>query len=221
MKKFGTWLLNHLGLILGIVTFTITFAVIGFVMLGSYTSYLAYEKQFNETDLEIRSLSGAQPLFIEIQDNFKSEYKNKYEVGAIDLKVTTSQEAYLTNDYIDLTEKGGKISIKLNLEQKSFVDIDFEISTEYVKESADGDEFGIKDLISNTQFVVNGETMEEEGVNLVDEGWHHLVMVGFALPAGDVTVEVSNVSNKSALMPLFRKVTFFSSQVLQASEVAE
>lgn len=221
MKKIGTWLLNHLGLILGIVTFTITFAVIGFVMLGSYTSYLAYEKQFNETDLEIRSLSGAQPLFIEMQDNFKSEYKNKYEVGAVDLKVTTSQEAYLTNDYIDLTEKGGKISIKLNLEQKSFVDIDFEISTEYVKESADGDEFGIKDLISNTQFVVNGETMEEEGVNLVDEGWHHLVMVGFALPAGDVTVEVSNVSNKSALMPLVRKVTFFSSQVLQASEVAE
>lgn len=221
MKKIGTWLLNHLGLILGIVTFTITFAVIGFVMLGSYTSYLAYEKQFNETDLEIRSLSGAQPLFIEMQDNFKSEYKNKYEVGAIDLKVTTSQEAYLTNDYIDLTEKGGKISIKLNLEQKSFVDIDFEISTEYVKGGEEGDEFGIKDLISNTQFVVNGETMEEEGVNLVDEGWHHLVMVGFALPAGDVTVEVSNVSNKSALMPLFRKVTFFSSQVLQASEVAE
>ena len=78
MKKIGAWLLNHLGLILGIVTFTITFAVIGFVMLGSYTSYLAYEKQFNETDLEIRSLSGAQPLFIEMQDNFKSEYKNKY-----------------------------------------------------------------------------------------------------------------------------------------------
>ena len=105
MKKFGTWLLNHLGLILGIVTFGITFAVIGFTMLGSYTSYLAYEKKFNETDLEIRSLSGAQPQFIEISDNFKSEYKNKLVLGASDLTVTTSQEAYLTNDYIDLTEK--------------------------------------------------------------------------------------------------------------------
>ena len=220
MKKIGTWLLNHLGLILGIVTFTITFAVIGFVMLGSYTSYLAYEKQFNETDLEIRSLSGAQPQFIEIQDNFKSEYKNKYEAGAEDLKVTSSQEDYLVNDYIDLTEKGGKISIKLKLEQKSFVDIDFEVSTEYVKETDDGDVFGINDLISNAQFVVNGETMEEEGVNLVEEGWHHLVMVGFALPAGDVTVEVSNVSGKTALMPLLRKVTFYSSVALQTVEEA-
>ena len=218
MKKFGTWLLNHLGLILGIVTFGITFAVIGFTMLGSYTSYLAYEKKFNETDLEIRSLSGAQPQFIEISDNFKSEYKNKLVLGASDLTVTTSQEAYLTNDYIDLTEKGGKIAIKLSLQEKSFVDIDFEISTEYVVEGEDGDEFGLKDLVSNTQFVVNGETMEEDDVNLDQEGWHHLVMVSFALPAGDVTVEVSNASGKAALMPLFRSITFFSSQVLSVAE---
>ena len=221
MKKLGTWLLNHLGLILGIVTFTITFAVIGFTMLGSYTSYLAYEKKFDETDLEIRSLSGAQPQYIEIQDNFKSEYKNKLVLGASDLKVTSSQADYLVDDYIDLTEKGGKITIKLSLEEKSFVDIDFEISTEYVKKGADEDEFGIKDLISNTQFVVNGETMEEEGIDLIEEGWHHLIMAGFALPAGDVTVEVSNVSNKSALLPLLKNVTFFSSQVLEISEFAE
>ena len=218
MKKLGTWLLNHLGLILGIVTFTITFAVIGFTMLGSYTSYLAYEKQFNETDLEIRSLSGAQPQFIEIQDNFKSEYKNKLVLSASDLKVTSSQEDYLVNDYIDITEKGGKISAKLSLEQKSFVDIDFEISTQYVTKGEDGDEFGIKDLMSNVQIVVNGETMEEEGIDLVEEGWHHLVMVSFALPAGDVTVEVSNVSGKAALMPQLKSVTFYSSAVLQVAQ---
>ena len=218
MKKLGTWLLNHLGLILGIVTFTITFAIIGFTMLGSYTSYLAYEKKFNETDLEIRSLSGAQPQFIEIQDNFKSEYKNKLVLGANDLSVSSTQEGYLVNDYIDLTEKGGKISIKLSLEEKSFVDIDFEISTEYVKEGEDGDEFGIRDLISNAQFVVNGETMEEEDINLVNEGWHHLVMVGFALPAGAVTVDISSLSGKTALMPQLKSVTFYSSAVLKLAE---
>lgn len=215
MKKFSTWLLNHLGLVLGIVTFTITFAVIGFTMLGSYTNYLAYEKQFNETDLEIRSLSGAQPKFIEMQDNFKSEYKNKLVLDASDLKVTSSQENFFVNDYIDLTEKGGTISTKLSLEQKSFVDIDFEIATEYVTKTDDGEEFGIKDLISNVQFIVNGVTMDEEGVDLVKEGWHHLVMVSFALPVGDVTVNVSSISGKTVLMPWLKSITFYSSAVLQ------
>ena len=214
MKKLGTWLLNHLGWILGIVTFTITFAVIGFTMLGSYTNYLAYEKQFNETDLEIRSLSGAQPKVIEMQDDFKSEYKNQLVLGAEDLKVTTSQDDYLVDNYIDLTEKGGKIATKLNLDKKSFVDIDFEIATEYQKD----DDFGVKDLISNVQFVVNGETMEEEGVDLVEEGWHHLVMVSFALPAGDVNVEISSLSGKIALMPRLKSMTFYSSAVLQLAE---
>ena len=220
MKKLGTWLLNHLGLILGIVTFTITFAVIGFTMLGSYTNYLAYEKQFNETDLEIRSLSGAQPKFIEMQDNFKSEYKNTLVLGASDLKVTSSQEDYMVDDYIDLTTKGGKISTKLSLEQKSFVDIDFEIATQYVTKGEDGDEFGIKDLMSNVQIVVNGETMEEEGIDLVEEGWHHLVMVSFALPVGDVTVDFSSLSGKAALMPQLKSMTFYSSAVLQLAEEA-
>ena len=215
MKKLGTWLLNHLGLVLGIVTFTVTFVVIGFVMLGSYTNYLAYEKQFNETDLEIRSLSSAQPQLIEMQDNFKSEYKNKLVLSADDLKVTSSQKEYLVDDYIDLTEKGGKISTVLSLEEKSFVDIDFEISTQYVTKGEDDDEFGIKDLMSNVQIVVNGETMEEEGVDLVEEGWHHLVMVKFAFPAGNVTVDISSVSGKTALMPLLKSVTFYSGAVLE------
>lgn len=219
MKKLGTWLLNHLGLILGIVTFTITFAVIGLVMLGSHQSYLAYEKQFNETDLEIRSLSYAQPKSIEIDDEFKSEYKNRLDIPAENLKVTTTQESYLMDDYIDLTTAGGKVSVKLSLEEKSFVDIDFEIATEYVV-PASGDveeQFGIKDLLSNVEFVVNGETMEED-IDLVEEGFHHLVMVSFALPAGDVTVEMSSVSGKNAMMPLLKGITFFSSQVLEVAE---
>lgn len=220
MKKLVTWLLNHLGLVLGVVTFAVTFAVIGVVMLNSHNAYLAYEKQFNETDLEIRSLSGAQPKLIEINDNFKSEYKNKLAFAADELKVTTSQTDYIVEDYIDLTEKGGKIEINLTLEEKSFVDIDFEIATQYVK-AASGDneeEFGIKDLISNVQFVINGETMEEADIDLVEEDFHHLLMVSFALPAGNVKVEMSSMSGKSALMPFLRGITFFSSQVLTVVE---
>ena len=220
MKKFGTWLLNHLGILLGVVTFIITFAVIGSVMLNSKRSYDAYEKQFNQADLEVRSLAAAQPRLIELNDEFKSEYKNELSLKADELKVTTSQEDYLS-DYIDLTEKGGSVSTKLTLAEKSFVDIDFLISTEYVKVAAnedEEDEFGIKDLIANVQFIINGETMEEEGVDLIEKGWHHLIMVSFALPAGEVTVEVKNINNKANLMPYIKTVTFYSSEVLSIAE---
>ena len=222
MKKFATWCLNHLGLLLGIVVFAVTFAVIGVTMLNSHNAYIAYEKQFNQTDLEVRSVSAAQPKLIEMNDAFKSEYKNKLSFNADELTVSTTQEEYLNGDYIDLTEKGGSISVKLSLEEKSFVDIDFEIATEYVK-AASGDEdeeFGIKDLLSNVQFIVNGETMEEEGVELVEEGWHHLVMVSFALPEGEVSVEMKSTSGKTALMPQLKTMTFFSSAVLSIVEEA-
>ena len=225
MKKVLTWILNHLGIILGVIVFAITFAVIGSVMLNSKKSYEAYEKQFNQTDLEVRSVSAAQPKLIEFNDAFKSEYKNKLALSADELNVTTTQEEYLDGDYIDLTEKGGSIDVKLSLEEKSFVDIDFEIATEYIKEASseeEDDEFGIKDLLSNVQFVINGETMEEEGIDLVDEGWHHLLMVSFALPEGDVTVQMKSSSGKNALMPQVRSITFYSSAVLTvASEEAE
>ena len=225
MKKALTWILNHLGIILGVIVFAITFAVIGSVMLNSKKSYEAYEKQFNQTDLEVRSVSAAQPKLIEFNDAFKSEYKNKLALSADELNVTTTQEEYLDGDYIDLTEKGGSIDVKLSLEEKSFVDIDFEIATEYIKEASseeEDDEFGIKDLLSNVQFVINGETMEEEGIDLVNEGWHHLLMVSFALPEGDVTVQMKSGSGKNALMPQVRSITFYSSAVLTvASEEAE
>ena len=225
MKKALTWILNHLGIILGVIVFAITFAVIGSVMLNSKKSYEAYEKQFNQTDLEVRSVSAAQPKLIEFNDAFKSEYKNKLALSADELNVTTTQEEYLDGDYIDLTEKGGSIDVKLSLEEKSFVDIDFEIATEYIKEASseeEDDEFGIKDLLSNVQFVINGETMEEEGIDLVNEGWHHLLMVSFALPEGDVTVQMKSSSGKNALMPQVRSITFYSSAVLTvASEEAE
>ena len=222
MKKVLTWILNHLGIILGVIVFAVTFAVIGSVMLNSKKSYEAYEKEFNQTDLEVRSVSAAQPKLIEINDSFKSEYKNELKLAADELKVTTSQEEYLNGDYIDLTEKGGSINVKLSLEEKSFVDIDFEIATEYVKEASGDDEevSGIQDLLSNVTFVVNGETMEEEGIMLDNDGWHHLLMVSFALPEGDVTIEMKSVSSKNALMPQLRSIAFYSSAVLSVAEEA-
>ena len=220
MKKVLTWILNHLGIILGVIVFAVTFAVIGSVMLNSKKSYEAYEKEFNRTDLEVRSVAAAQPKLIELNDEFKSEYKNELKLEADELNVTTTQESYLSDDYIDLTEKGGSINVKLSLEEKSFVDIDFEIATEYVEEaSGDDDEVtGIQDLLSNVQFVVNGETMEEEGIYLDNDGWHHLLMVSFALPEGDVTVEMKSMSSKNALMPQLKSITFFSSAVLEVAE---
>lgn len=222
MKKVLTWILNHLGIILGVIVFVVTFAVIGSVMLNSKKAYDAYEKQFNQTDLEVRSVSAAQPKLIEINDAFKSEYKNKLELGIDELNVQTTQDEYDMGGYIDLTEKGGSISVKLELQEKSFVDIDFEIATEYVKEASGDDEEvpGIQDLLSNVQFIVNGETMEEEGIMLDNDSWHHLLMISFALPEGDVTVEMKSTSGKNALMPQLKGISFYSSAVLSlASEV--
>ena len=140
MKKFGTWLLNHLGLVLGIVTFTVTLGVIGGVMLKSHNDYLEYEKEFYRTDLEIRSISAAQPNYIEIDDSFVSSNANKQVLTADKLTVTTTQESYLKDGVIDITEKGGTIAAKMKLEKMSFVDIDFEVATEYVKEAASEEE---------------------------------------------------------------------------------
>ena len=219
MKKFGSWVLDHLKLVFTILTFGITLIVIGLVMLTSYTSYKAYEKKFNQNDLDIRSLSPAQPTSIEIADKFKSQFKKRFtfEAGMDELTVTTSQEEYLIGDYIDLTTSGGTISTSLELEEKSFVDIVFTLSSEYKVTEEDGDVYGVKDLLSNSGFVVNGEAMEEV-INLENSGpgqeWHQLVMSGFALPAGPVNVTISSASGKAAMMPQLKSITFYSSKPL-------
>lgn len=219
MKKFGSWVLDHLKLVFTILTFGITLIVIGLVMLTSYTSYKAYEKKFAQNDLDIRSLSPAQPTSIEIADKFKSQFKKRFtfEAGMEELKVTTSQEEYLTGDYIDLTTSGGTISTSLELEEKAFVDIVFTLSSEYKVTEEDGDVYGVKDLLSNAGFVVNGEAMEEV-INLENSGpgqeWHQLVMSGFALPAGPVNVTISSASGKAAMMPQLKSITFYASQPL-------
>ena len=220
MKKFGTWVLDHLKLVFTILTFGIAFLVIGIVMLSSYMGYKAYEKKFDQNDLDIRSLSPAQPTTIEINDRFKSSFKKRFtfEAGMEELKVTTSQEDYLNGDCIDLTTSGGTISTSLELEEKSFVDIVFTISSSYKTTTEDGDDvYGVSDLLSNSGFVVNGEAMEEV-INLENSGpgqeWHQLVMSGFALPAGPVNVTISSASGKAAMMPQLKSITFYSSKPL-------
>ena len=220
MKKFSAWLIDHLKIVLAIITFGITFAIIGVVMVNSYTSYQAYEKRFDANDLEVRSLSAAEPKRIEIEDNFKSTYKNKLEFSADQLNVTTSQDTYLKDGCVDLTEKGGTIAIALTLEEKSFVDIDFVISSEREgKDSAGETIYGVQDLLSNVNFVINGALMEDV-IDLPNSGngqeWHHLVMAGFALPVGSVNVTISVESSKAALMPQLQSITLYSSAVLSA-----
>lgn len=217
MKKVINWILNHFVLVGGLLTLVIILGVIGGMMLNSHLSYQAYEKRYDAIDLDVRSAAPAAPGYIEFDNQFKSRYPNSLTLAAQELTVTTSQEEYIVNDYIDLTTSGGKISVKLSLEEKSFVDIDFEVATEYITPAAseeDEDEFGIKDLISNVKFTINGENMEEKGVDLVNEGFNHLIMARFALPAGDVTVEMESLSGKAALMPQLKGIAFYSTQQL-------
>ena len=217
MKKVINWILNHFVLVGGLLTLVIILGVIGGMMLNSHLSYQEYEKRYDAIDLDVRSAAPAAPGYIEFDNQFKSRYPNSLTLTAQELTVTTSQEEYIVNDYIDLTTSGGKISVKLSLEEKSFVDIDFEVATEYITPAAseeDEDEFGIKDLISNVKFTINGENMEEKGVDLVNEGFNHLIMARFALPAGDVTVEIENLSGKAAMMPQLKGIAFYSTQQL-------
>lgn len=217
MKKVINWILNHFVLVGGLLTLVIILGVIGGMMLNSHLSYQEYEKRYDAMDLDVRSAAPAAPGYIEFDNQFKSRYPNSLTLTAQELTVTTSQEEYIVNDYIDLTTSGGKISVKLSLEEKSFVDIDFEVATEYITPAAseeDEDEFGIKDLISNVKFTINGESMEEKGVDLVNEGFNHLIMARFALPAGDVTVEMESLSGKAAMMPQLKGIAFYSTQQL-------
>ena len=149
----------------------------------------------------------------------KSGYKNAQNIKPDQFNVTTTQDSYVTDaGYVDLTEKGGKIALKFTLEEKSFVDIAFVISSQNTYKENNEDKYGVKDLLSNVNFVINNQTMEDD-INLANSTgespeWHHLVMVGFALPAGDVNVVIQSTSGKTAMMPQIKNIAFFSTQPL-------
>ena len=230
MKKVLNWLINHLVLVVGILVLVIALGVWGGMVLKTNTDYKGYEKKYDENDLEVRSLYDAQPKRIEINDDYvsyndgeiksnKSGYKNAQNIKPDQFNVTTTQDSYVTDaGYVDLTEKGGKIALKFTLEEKSFVDIAFVISSQNTYKENNEDKYGVKDLLSNVNFVINNQTMEDD-INLPNSTgdapeWHHLVMVGFALPAGDVNVVIQSTSGKTAMMPQIKNIAFFSTQPL-------
>ena len=220
MNKVLTWILNHLRIILALIVFPVALLVVGGIVLKSYTSYQAYEKRYDAMDLDVRSQSPAAPKRIDFEDDFKSNCKQELSFNAADMNVKTTQEEYLVGDYIDLTEKGGSVSFALNLEEKSFVDIVFSISSEYKTTVDDEEVYGVENLLTNANFIINGETMEDV-VDLKNSGngpeFHKLVMAGFALPAGDVNVTISSLSGKNALMPQLQNVTFYSNAKLEVA----
>lgn len=231
MKKVLNWILNHMVLIVGILVFGIALGVGGGAVLKTQTDYQAYEVKYDENDLEVRSMYDAQPKRIEIADDYvsfkddgsiksnKSGYKNAINIAPEEFTVTTTQENYLAEDgSVDLTEKGGTIALKFSLQEKSFVDIAFVISSQNSYKENNEDKYGVKDLLSNVNFVINNQTMEDD-VDLANSTgeaaeWHQLVMVGFALPAGDVNVSIKSVSGKNAMMPQVKNIAFFSTQPL-------
>ena len=228
------WIINHLRAFTAIVVFGITFIIIGVVMIASYGSYKAYERNYYQNDLETRSVAAAAPTAIEINDNFASynndgslqksasKLKQNVTAWAEDLKV--SKEVAVVSgsnrldSYLPGLSSGGTVSVKLDLAQKAFVDIDFVVSSNYKKDNAI---VTTEDLLSNVSFKVNGEVMDEV-VDLESDGseqnWHHVVMSNFALPEGQITIEITNVKNKAAYMPNIRNISIFAGEAIAFAE---
>lgn len=244
MKKFLNVILNLSGVILGVIVFGVTAAIIANTMLTSYKNYKIYEEKYYQNDLDVRSLKEASPNRIAIEDDFveynddgsvkstTSSYKNELTVWANDLNINASQEQTtfvqgnsIFDSYIPTLEKGGTIALYLYSEEKTFLDLDFVISSEHANEEEDGTTYGVEKLLNNVSFIINGEVMEDEDIDLLNGGngveWHHLVMAGFALPAGHITIEIKNNSGKADLMPEVRNISVFTSQPVMADNIGE
>lgn len=235
MKKVGQWFINHMVLVVGIVVLIAVLGVSGGIMLHSISAYEKYEGKYDDNDLEVRSMYDAAPKKIEIIDNFvsydgngniksnKSGRKNALNVTPDQFTVTTSKENYIHDDgYLDITSTGGKVELNLTLEEKSFVDISFRVSSQNKYTENEEEKYGVKELLSNVNFVINGQTMEDN-VDLHNSSnespeWHNLAMVGFALPAGNVKVSIQSISGKNAMMPNIKCISFFSGQPLTLVE---
>ena len=207
------WILKHLRLFTALVVFGITFIIVGITILVSYNSYKDYEKKYYQNDLDTRSDLPAAPKVVEINDNFKSKYKTTLTAYAEDMTYTTTQADYapVTGEETYLPSINGKISVKLELEEKSFVDLDFVINTA-----------ATDNLLGNVAIKVNNSLIEEDGVEVEHEGenieWHHLVMRNFALPQGELLIEFESVKGKTA--PDLKNITFYANAVLSYAQAA-
>ena len=207
------WILKHLRLFTALVVFGVTFIIVGIVMLVSYTSYKDYEKKYYQNDLETRSILAAAPKVVEINDSFKSQYKTNLTAYAEDMTYTTTQADYapVTGEETYLPSINGKISVKLELEEKSFVDLDFVINTA-----------ATDNLLGNVAIKVNNSLVEEDGVEVEHEGenieWHHLVMRNFALPQGELLIEFESVKGKTA--PDLKNIAVYANAALSYAQAA-
>ena len=232
MKKVLNWMLNHMKIVLAAIVFPVTLIIGGCVILGSYQAHQKYERDFDKVDLEARSKILADPNSIEFQDNFisyksdgsikscKSKYKVRSTIWASEMTVDTTQSNRLVQnddilmEFIPCLSEGGTISAGFTLEEKSFVDIDFVIGTEYSTGNGNNKAYGVEDLLNNVTFVVNNSVMAQDELKLENAGegieWHHLVMKGFALPKGDVNIEIRSISGKEKMMPEVRNISLIS-----------
>ena len=207
------WILKHLRLLTTIVVFGVTFIIVGIVMLVSYTSYKNYEKKYYQNDLEMRSVTAAAPKVVEINDNFKSKYKQSLVAYADNMTYTTTAADYapVTGDETYLPSINGKIAVALYLEEKSFVDIDFVINS-----------VATDNLLGNVSIKVNNSLIEEDAIKVEKNGegleWHHLVMTNFALPQGDLTIEFESVKNKTA--PDLKNISVYANAALSYAQAA-
>ncbi|MBO6262301.1 MAG: hypothetical protein J6N95_06840 [Bacilli bacterium] len=183
------WFLKHFKIALAILMFGVTAIVVSVVMISSYTSYKNYEKTYYANDLEVRSTSAAAPKTVEINDTFKSKYKKS---------VSAEANEYTTD---------GKIALDLFLEEKSFADIDIHLNYEVSD-----------NLMENMNIKVNGSLIEDEIAYKAD-GWHHLILANFALPQGDLKVEIEGVKNKE--MPEIGNIKVFASEAIKFAQPAE
>ena len=206
------WILKHLRLFAALVVFGITFIIVGITILVSYTSYKDYEKKYYQNDLDTRSNLAAAPKVVEINDNFKSKYKTTLTAYADNMTYTTTKTDYapVTGDETYLPSIDGKINVALKLEEKSFVDIDFVINC------------ATDNLLGDVSIKVNDSLIEEDGIKVEKEGegleWHHVVMRSFALPQGDLTIEIASVKGKTA--PDLKNITFYANAALSFAQAA-
>lgn len=222
------WILKHLKLTTAILAFTITLVTLGSIMLSSYISYQNYEKEYYQKDLNARAAAAAAPTSIDVIDDFvtyndngtvkKSNSTLKNNVTAWANKLTPSKTTKVVegktvvDSYLPALSSGGKVTVTFKLAKKAFVDIDFVVSSNYKEE----DKYTTTEkILSNVYFKVNSQQMDEN-INLenkigTSKEWHHIVMSNFALPAGKINIEISNMVGKEAYMPDIRNITVFAS----------
>ena len=245
--RFLNWIKNHIPACVAIVAMTVVIIVGGSLVLSSYNSYVAYEKQYYEDNLNAKVSTFPAPTDILIDDDFavykdngdvqltKSTYKNSFSLFAKDISYESEDgltnklmgEEGVLNQYIGgMNEEGGSISINFNLSKNAFLDFDIVMASSMQAKS--GDEIvSTEDLFNFIVLKVNDVKLSSPEIHLnVDKlglNWHHLVFESTALKEGNnnITIESEGTNpnrNTCKVMPFLRNVTFYSDAVVSAAK---